>query len=123
MSYFRHKDSVKSFGDPKPEKVIKKKKGLIKKTKPTGEYSLFQEIWLERPHFCSHCSDALPEAELGADNKPVVNPMFFDHILTKKQSPELRLDRNNIRLLCFDCHFVRHNRTKEEFDNRKYKNI
>lgn len=32
------------------------------------------------------------------------NLMFFHHVLEKRNFPELRHDKDNIRLLCIDCH-------------------
>lgn len=92
---------MKFNSHPKP---VKKKK-----SKATGELELFKEIWLEREHWCVNCDRYIHEP----------CPANFDHILTKKQRPDLRLSKKNIRILCFDCHFIRHNGTKEQFDARK----
>lgn len=86
---------------PKPEKKPKKK--------ATGEADLFREIWMEREHWCVQCESYIRDP----------TPANFDHILTKKQRPDLRLSKRNIRILCFDCHFIRHNGTKEQFEARK----
>lgn len=106
-------DSNRFNPQPKPEKKQKPAYSLKKsyKKKPTGELVLFQEIWLERKHICEHCGD--PIEEFSVSN--------FDHILTKKQRSDLRLDKTNIRLICFDCHFIRHNGTKDQFEKRKLK--
>lgn len=57
--------------------------------------SLFQEIWNERPHKCTECGK-----DLGNDPKPI----FFSHIKSRGAHPELKMDKNNIRLLCSACH-------------------
>lgn len=72
-----------------------------KKRKKTGELDLFKEIWEETPlamRKCVNCS------------KPIKNfaPIHFDHIHTKGARPDLRLDKENIRLLCVPCHLKRH---------------
>jgi hypothetical protein len=95
---------------PKPEKVIKVKKGLKKKfPKPTGEGQLFLEIWEERPHICINC-----KTPLGDEPKTY----FFAHIIGKGRAPELRLKKINIMLLCFDCHRAYDQGTKEEYSKR-----
>lgn len=66
-----------------------------KTKKPTGEKELFFEIWAERPHKCSNCGKSLGN---------IPNVRFFSHIKSKGAYPELRLDKENIELLCLDCH-------------------
>lgn len=101
--------------DPKPEKQENpKKKGLKrvplkKKFKATGEKEVFAEIWSERPHVCVNCKE-----HLGNEAKA----WFFAHIKSKKKFPELRLDKNNIQLLCLKCHHEFDNGTKESFTKR-----
>jgi len=96
---------------PKPPKREKKQpKPLQSKPKNTGQAAMFREIWEERVHECSHCREWLGNE---------INYSFFDHILTKKQRKDLRLEKDNIRLLCFDCHFIRHNMPMEKFEARK----
>ncbi len=63
--------------------------------KSTGEAQLFKEIWMERPHICSHCGRQLS------------SPMragYFSHIHSKGARPDLRLCKDNIELLCLECH-------------------
>lgn len=72
--------------------ALKQKK---KTKKATGEKSLFLEIWNERPHNCVKCG-----IFLGYEPKVY----YFSHIKSKGSHPELRLDKSNIELLCFDCH-------------------
>tara|TARA_R110001606_G_scaffold84441_6_gene192120 strand:- start:2896 stop:3228 length:333 start_codon:yes stop_codon:yes gene_type:complete len=65
-----------------------------KKKKPTGEWDMFMEIWAERKHICANCGKKL-ESPL---------PIHFSHILTKGRTPELRLNKDNIELLCAEDH-------------------
>ena len=77
--------------------------------KPTGERDLFMAIWLVRPHICTNCVDGL-----GDEPKT----FFFAHIKGKGANPELRLQPSNIRLLCFECHRIYDQGTKEQFNLR-----
>lgn len=74
-------------------KVSSKRKERIKSW--DSEKSLFLEIWNEREHKCVECGKYLAEAK--AHN--------FSHIKSKWSRPDLRLDKNNIEILCFRCHF------------------
>ena len=67
-----------------------------KDTKCTGELEIFEEIWKEREHLCVNCGRYLGEE---------LNICFFSHIKPKSIYPELRLNKDNIELNCFDCHF------------------
>lgn len=63
------------------------------KRKPTGELSMFKEIWNERPHISFLTGENLDKYE---------NGFFiscFAHVFSKKAYPELRLDKENIILL------------------------
>lgn len=62
----------------------------------------YLEIWLERPHVCSNC-----KAPLGDEPRTY----FFDHILEKgnRRYAHLRHEKNNIWLLCGDCHSLKTN--------------
>ena len=65
------------------------------KRKTTGERELFLNTWLKRVHICENCTISL-------GNEP--KTFYFSHIKSKGAHPELRLDENNIELLCLDCH-------------------
>lgn len=58
---------------------------------------LWAEIWVERPHSCYNCDCYLGEEPL---------TLFFDHILEKSTDryAHLRYVKENICLLCWDCH-------------------
>ncbi len=68
------------------------------KRKKTGELELFKEIWSEKKKwFCQNC------------DKPLGSQMsvgFMSHIIPKGKAPELRLDRNNIKVICYPCHQI-----------------
>lgn len=57
--------------------------------------SLFMEIWEERPHVCVKCGKPL-----GDEPKAI----FFSHIRSRGARPDLKMDKNNIELLCSACH-------------------
>ena len=76
-------------GKKKPKKVKRYKK------KATGEREMFLEIWDEREHICVHCGK-----NLGDEPKA----HYFSHIKPKGLHPKLRLVKNNIELLCMECH-------------------
>lgn len=80
------------------ESNLLSKKKFFKKVKVTGEREMFFEIWEERPHYCTN-----PDCRMFLGHEPKVQ--FFSHIKPKSVYPELRLEKTNIRLLCFDCHF------------------
>lgn len=82
-------------------KLLKQKENIKKRTKKKnkGEKELFLEIWNEKAHYCENkkCNKWL-----GHEPKAI----FFSHRKPKSIYPELRLDKNNIDLLCQDCHWV-----------------
>lgn len=80
-----------------------------KSPKPTGERELFMAIWAIQPHSCTNC-----KVYLGEEPKT----FFFAHIKGKGANPELRLQPSNIRLLCFECHRIYDQGTKQHFINR-----
>jgi len=66
------------------------------KRKPTGELEFFKKIWQEKTKwFCQNC------------NKPLSKDLsvsYMSHIIPKSKEPKLRLDRNNIKVICAPCH-------------------
>ena len=74
------------------------KNNSSKKIRITGEREMFLEIWEERAHYCTN-----PKCRVFLGNEP--KTVFFSHIKAKSVYPELRLEKTNIRLLCFSCHF------------------
>lgn len=89
---------------PKPWKKENKPKGIKKisdkkreRLKNWWEKELFKEVWSERDHKCEECGKILREAK--AHN--------FDHIIPKSRWEKYRLDKDNIKLVCFACHFFK----------------
>tara|TARA_R110000803_G_scaffold210835_1_gene284172 strand:+ start:41571 stop:42074 length:504 start_codon:yes stop_codon:yes gene_type:complete len=80
--------------DNKLKSRVKKKPKVYRK-KVTGEREMFSLIWDTRPHICTNC-----EESLGSEARV----HYFSHIKPKGKYPELRLDPNNIKLLCIECH-------------------
>lgn len=66
--------------------------------------SLFLEIWGERPHYCAECNSYLGEEPLA---------IFFSHNHSRGARPDLKMDKNNITLLCRECHY------KHDFGDRE----
>lgn len=66
-----------------------------KKIRVTGELDMFKEIWEERPHYCIECGIFLGNE---------LNVSYFSHRKSKGSSPELRLNKDNIDLLCKEHH-------------------
>lgn len=95
----------------KPTIPTRCKKYTYKK-RNTGERQVFLEVWDERPHLCENCGN-----ELG--NIP--KNYMFSHIKAKSICSSLRLDKSNIRLLCWDCHYALDFRGKEYYEQRKGK--
>lgn len=55
----------------------------------------YDEVWSERMHICEECM-----RDLGSRWERYM----FSHILSKGSHPSLRHDKENINILCFDCH-------------------
>lgn len=77
------------------DKGIKKKK--LKASLWPTDMAFYLEIWMERPHVCFNCNKDLGD-------KPLT--LYFDHILEKgsRKYAHLRHVKENICLLCWDCH-------------------
>lgn len=82
----------------KPIKKISDKK-RIRLKEWWSEKELFEKIWKERKHICSKCWKFLQSPK----------PHNFDHIKTKGSRPDLRLNPDNIEILCFSCHYEKTN--------------
>lgn len=70
-----------------------------RKKRKTGELEVFKQIYEERPNICEWCGTYINEFS-------VAN---YHHIKPKSRFPELRLVKENIIKICFDCHFKEHN--------------
>lgn len=58
--------------------------------------TLYLDIWNERKHNCTVCKKHLW-------NEPKAH--FFAHILSKGAYPSYKYEKENIALLCYDCHY------------------
>ncbi len=98
MTYFNKNPNKLIIGDAKPEKTVKVKKTYKYVKKPTGEKAVFESIWNERPHKCQVCGVAIKEP----------TPSNFAHVLPKAQNkyPKFKLNKQNIMLMCEDCHYT-----------------
>ena len=90
----------KSYKKPGPSKKAKAKIDI--------DTHFYEEIWGERFHYCEEC-----HKELGDKWERYM----FSHILSKGSHPSLRHDKDNINLLCLDCH------QKWEFGDKKSMDI
>lgn len=87
-----------------PRKAIKKysKKGLENKEKKKEytekQFELFRQIWNEREHNCQSCGKYLGKE---------IKSIFFDHLIEKSKRKDLALEKDNILLVCADCHHVK----------------
>lgn len=76
------------------------------KRKKTGEWDMFMEIWNKtKEHYCEKC---------GCDLGKQPQAWMFSHIISKGRNPSLRLDPDNIELLCFREHQIYDMGTVEE---------
>ena len=57
--------------------------------------SFFLSIWNKKVHNCENCNKWL-------GNEPLT--YMFDHLLEKSKYPELMYEKENIMLVCLDCH-------------------
>lgn len=73
---------------------------MVKRNKRTHSKqslkTLYLEIWNERQHNCTVCKKYLW-------NEPKAH--FFAHILSKGAYPSYKFNKENITILCYDCHY------------------
>lgn len=86
----------------------KQSKKKVYKRKPSGELKLFKEIAQERDWICENCKD--PIHEITVSN--------MAHVKAKGRFPELRLDKENIRIWCVTCHYEWDHGLKSRFQAR-----
>jgi len=115
MSNHNGKTQFEVSYDRQKQKVVKQyhiKKKVPKKRfkKATGEKIMFLEVWQEREHICKWCG-----VNLGDTPKA----HMFSHRISKGANSKLRLDKNNIDLFCFDCHYADEFQGDEKFNKRK----
>jgi len=110
---FRHKQKKALKSSSKNSwKGLKKNITTIKDLeKIDNQINLFLSIWNKRSHKCENCNKSL-------GNEPL--SYMFDHILEKSKYPELKLEENNIWLLCLECH---DNKTRSNLSKKMEKKI
>lgn len=85
----------KSYGQSLSKDRGTKGKVLSKKPRENkGELVVFKLIWEERPHHCQVCKV----------NLPVFDHWNYAHCLAKGSYQKFRLLKENIILMCRDCH-------------------
>lgn len=72
--------------------------------------SLFEEIWSERSHYCEHCG-----LYLGSEPRAI----YFSHQKSRGAHPELKMEKDNIKLLCQECHYALDFQSEEKYEARK----
>lgn len=85
----------KRVNEPKVQEALSGLDKIVSKKKfkePTGELKLFKMIWESRPHRCEVCGKEIKN----------FSHNIFSHILSKGSYGELRLDENNIWIMCYD---------------------
>ena len=86
----------KSYKKPGPSKNAKEKIDL--------DTAFYKELWSERFHHCEEC---------GKDLGSKWERYMFSHILSKGSQPKLRHNKDNVNILCLECH------QRWEFGNKK----
>lgn len=85
----------------KPRKPLNVSNKGLKSTKSVVNDTLemkkfFQSVWDERKkHECENCGKWLGKEPLS---------YMFDHLLEKSKHPDLKLEKENIMLVCLECH-------------------
>lgn len=98
-------NEMRKRGDKPKVSSITKSSIKPKFRKPTGELEVFKLIWSERPHICNNCRVNLGEQ---------MNVRYMSHIISKGRDTTLRLDPDNIEVLCPKCHDIHENGTIEQ---------
>lgn len=102
--------------DPKPEPKVKDPSPLNKKKEPTGELSMFKEIWKRRRHISFVSGARLGEFSVS----------FFAHVISKAQNKyyEFKLYPRCVVLLTQDEHHQWDNGVREELaKDRRWKKM
>lgn len=72
----------------------------------------YEQIWNEREHYCINCGKYLGKIFKDSEGK-LVNLYRYAHIIPKSTYPYLRHYKNNLMLLCLNCHTKFDNSPKE----------
>lgn len=86
----------------------------------------YKSIWNERKHYCQNCGKFLGDDfykiildKNGESKKIIINLFRYAHIIPKSIYPFLRHYKNNIYLLCLECHTLFDNSTNEQQQKMK----
>lgn len=82
----------KSYGGIKP--TVNNERAKLQKQQFNTDREFYLEVWNERPHVCINCNCNLGE----------INLLYFHHIIRKSTYPQFRYDKDNIAILCGQCH-------------------
>lgn len=75
----------------------------------SADLEFYWEIWTSKRHHCEECDTKLPEFKKEDVGKYKI---FFSHIISKGSEPRLRYHRDNINLLCGECHIKWHSKDR-----------
>jgi len=78
-----------------PKSPLKSNKPESNKSYLENRNRFFMEVWNERSHKCEHCDSVLGSEPLS---------YMFDHILEKEKYKDLEFEKDNIWLVCLECH-------------------
>ena len=100
----KEKKKVKSI------KKISAKRQALRNDLHTQDKAFYEEIWSERCHTCTMCNASLYE--------PLMT--YFHHILEKGKRifKHLRHEKDNVIIVCQDCHDVFHSANKPDRFNK-----
>ena len=85
-----------SFKPLKQSRLPIKERNVLKTSYIEERNKLFNSVWKERgEHVCTICGKYLGTVPLS---------YMFDHILEKSKYPELTFEKENLALLCLECH-------------------
>lgn len=83
----------------KPLKCMKNQSLTTKKKVNDGNIiqmrDFFMDVWKSKSHNCENCGKRL-------GNEPL--SYMFDHLLEKSKYPDLKYEKENICLMCLECH-------------------
>ncbi len=71
----------------------------------TKEWRRVREAALQRDH--GMCRDCMDKFEAGIVKRPR-RAVMVRHVIPRSERPDLELDLNNLRSLCFSCHEEHH---------------
>ena len=71
----------------------------------SAEWKRLRKAALQRDHgMCRNCMDRMQAGFGGAPNRAIL----VHHIIPRSERPDLELDPDNLRALCFECHERNH---------------